>query len=355
MEEQAKKSFLINLTFTVSVALIVYVTVRFLFFYLLPFVIALILAWLVQKPASFVSSKLKIKKGLCAAVLTAFFYITTLFLIGFLVYNLVSSLRDIFSQTNFMSFLEDVIKRIKLIFDSALNGISEKWVERLNEIINDMLSDFTHKLTVFFSNFATSIASKLPSFLFSSIITLVAGCYIAKDFERLSRFVSELIGKRKYRNILKVKQIFVNSILKLARGYLILMAITFLELTVAFYLLRLKHPLVIALIVSFIDLLPVFGIGTALIPWSVAEIISGDSKMGISLILIYLAVTVARNFLEPKVIGSQIGINPLFTLIAMFAGLKFFGFWGLFLMPIALIVVIKFYKEEMEDERKLWT
>ena len=83
------------------------------------------------------------------------------------------------------------------------------------------------------------------------------------------------------------------------------------------------------------------------------SLVSGtDTFKGIGILLLYLITVVVRNVAEPKVIGGQMGINPLFTLLAMFAGLKLFGFWGLFMFPIALIVIIKYYKNEMEREKE---
>lgn len=352
MDEHAKKIFLLNLIYGLTIAFFVFFTLKFLFSYLLPFIIASIIAWLVQKPANYVSKKLNFNKGVCAAILSILFYITVMTVFSLLIYNFIIALKSFLGDVpSFLQPIKNIVVSIQNRLDTVLNGISDNLANEMNIIFQNTLEVIGNKITDFLSNIATRLAGGLPSFLFSGIVTLVAGCYVAKDFDRLSRFLKELFGKRIYKNIIKIKDIFTNSIFKLIKGYILLMLITFLELTIAFFLLNIKYPLILALAVSFIDLLPVFGIGTVLLPWSIVEFVRLNSKMGIAILAIYILVIIARNFLEPKIIGKQIGINPLFTLIAMFTGLKIFGFWGLFLAPIIFIVAIKYYKKEMEEEK----
>jgi predicted PurR-regulated permease PerM len=95
------------------------------------------------------------------------------------------------------------------------------------------------------------------------------------------------------------------------------MGLTFVELTVGFLLLKIKYAILVALLVALIDLLPVFGTGTVLLPWGFFELFMGSATKGVGILLLYFVVTIVRNFAEPKIIGKQIGINPLFTLISM--------------------------------------
>ena len=83
-----------------------------------------------------------------------------------------------------------------------------------------------------------------------------------------------------------------------------------------------------------------------LIPWAAVEFIMGNTARGTSLAALYIVITVIRNFAEPKIIGKQMGIKPLFTLLAMFIGIKLFGLAGIFILPITLIVVIEYYKDK---------
>lgn len=344
MRNETKKEFLINLAYGFVLLLLFYISVKFLLFYLLPFAIAIPVASLVQKPARLISKKTKLKSGTVSAFLAAVLYIITAAILVFLIYRIsvaISSIMNDFPDitdriTDFFNKTEDKI------FNLA-NRISPELSKKVALITSELSSGITVKISDFLSDFATDYAKKMPSFIFSSIVTFVASCFIAKDFNRLTKFISSLLGNRLFGNILKIKTILSSCILKLARGYLILMLITFAELTVGFLILRIKHAFLLGLLIALIDILPVFGTGAVLVPWGIISILSGNTSTGISILVLYAVITVVRNFAEPKIIGNQIGIHPLFTLIAMFIGVKVFGFAGLFILPITLIVTVKYY------------
>ncbi len=138
----------------------------------------------------------------------------------------------------------------------------------------------------------------------------------------------------------------MGSVFKLIKGYAILMLMTFLELLAGFLILRVKYALLLSLLIAVIDILPVLGTGTVLIPWGIAGLILKNTALGIGILVLYAVITVIRNFAEPKIIGKQIGINPLFTLLSMFIGIKLLGFAGVIIFPTALIVTVKYYSED---------
>ena len=104
-----------------------------------------------------------------------------------------------------------------------------------------------------------------------------------------------------------------------------------------------KYALLLGLLIAIIDILPVLGTGTVLIPWGIAELLFENTALGIGLLVLYAVITVIRNFAEPKIVGRQMGINPLFTLLSMFIGIKLLGFAGVIIFPTALIVTVKYY------------
>ena len=228
--------------------------------------------------------------------------------------------------------------------------MSPEVFEALSSMGENILNTVATKLTGVFSSFATTVAKKTPSFLFNFIVALVASCYIAKDYDILVRFFRELCGKNIFSKVTEIKNIITQSVWKLLKGYALLMLITYTELIIGFFVLGVKHPFILAVLVSFIDVLPVFGTGTVLIPWGITVISSGNSQ-GFGILILYILITVVRNFAEPKIIGNQIGINPLFTLLVMFAGLRIMGFWGLVIFPLAFIVTIKYYKRQLQLEK----
>ena len=125
------------------------------------------------------------------------------------------------------------------------------------------------------------------------------------------------------------------------------MFLTLIEVFLGLTVLKVKNAFIIAVVIALVDFLPVLGTGIIMVPWALFCAFSGNPVLAVGLAVLYIIILILRNFLEPKIVSQQTGINPLFTLISMFAGLKLFGGVGLVLFPLILIVTIKYYKEEM--------
>lgn len=351
MERQERNEFLINVLYYAFWAVAVFFVCRFILMYLLPFVIGALAAFAMQKPAVFLSDRVHIKRSLCAAVLTVLLFavLSALLVLGGI--KGATALGGLAADlTGYFGKLAKSLGELKTKFETVLSSIPYGLAETADSLYGNALNRLTALLTGAVSSAAGSAVKAAPEFLLGIIIAAVSGCYIAADFEGLKGFVSGVLGKRIYGNLLKIKDIAVNNVFKLIKGYAILMLITFLELTAGLMLLKIKYALLLALLISFIDILPVLGTGTVVIPWGIAEIVTGNGGRGIGLLVMYAVITVVRNFAEPKIIGDKIGINPLFTLLAMFIGLKTAGLAGVLLFPTALIVTVKYYKNEMKEE-----
>ena len=151
-----------------------------------------------------------------------------------------------------------------------------------------------------------------------------------------------------------VKRIGVHlkSLIKSLGGYLkaelILVIISFVISLIGLYIFyfigwNVQFPLIIALGIAFVDALPIFGSGTIMIPWAGILAFTGDIKLAIGIFILWCIMSVVRQIIEPKIISGQIGIHPIFTLIAMYTGFKFIGVWGLLIGPIILIILKNIY------------
>ena len=350
MEHQNKKMFLINLIYYSVIGVLIFISVRFLLLYLFPLVIAAVVAHFAQRPSNAISQKTKLPLSVCSVITVILFFIFIISLSVLLIYMLFSFIKAIFGDFSVMGeMLGSFLEKIRGIYSDYIYKISPEIAVMLEDMAGDFLSRFSQRLVQVVSNFAAGLAKSIPSFFLSSIVALVAGCYIAKDYCGWIGFLKGICSKRFIDTLIKIKEVLSGSVNALLKGYVKLWFITFAELLVGFWILRIKYALILALAVSFVDLLPIFGTGTVLIPWGIAELIADNPFIGFGLLILYILITLVRNFLEPKIIGRQIGINPLLTLIAMFAGLRFFGFWGLILFPLALITVVKYYKKEMSE------
>ncbi len=351
MGEQSKKKFIIDFIFIVLWASIIIIGSNFLLKYLLPFCIAVAVASLVQKPALKLSKAIRINKGACAAALSALLYISLAGVMIFFVFKVFSFTGSIVSYVSQLGgTAAEVIQRIEALLGRMLSDASPEIEGALGKILSSVVESVTDKLSAFLSGGAASIVRMAPSFLFSSVVALAATCYIAKDYDGLVLFFKSLIPSKTVKIIGDVRTILKSSVLKILWGYLILMVLTFAQLAVGLLILRVKNWLLIAFTVALIDLLPVLGVGAVLLPWGIANIVMGNSYLGIGLMVLYLVIVVIRNFAEPKIVASKTGINPLFILLTMFLGLRLFGFVGIIILPVTFIVIIKYYKNEMTCE-----
>ena len=123
------------------------------------------------------------------------------------------------------------------------------------------------------------------------------------------------------------------------RAQLKLMGITFLILNVGLLVLRVRYPLLAALVITVVDALPVFGTGTILIPWALVLFLRGQTKTGVGLVVLYGAAALSRQALEPRLVGKQVGLNPVLTLLALYTGYRLLGVGGMIVFPITAMLL----------------
>ena len=108
------------------------------------------------------------------------------------------------------------------------------------------------------------------------------------------------------------------------------------------------YPLLYALGIGFVDALPIFGSGSVMVPWAIISACSGDMKLAISILGLWILMSIVRQLIEPRIVGNHIGIHPIFTLIAMYTGFKISGVIGLFIGPIILIIIKNIFSDILD-------
>ncbi|MEE0840411.1 MAG: sporulation integral membrane protein YtvI [Acutalibacteraceae bacterium] len=339
MNLDRKKKFLVYIAYVFVVVGILYFILKFCLGYLLPFIVGTVLAFLVQKPAYFISNKLKIKKGtaaLCCVILIYLALVLILLFAGSRIYLLATSFAH--RAPELIEKLTDAVKD----FSNRIKDVTVGTAGDYGEYISDTLYGFAENLLVkvseWISSFFARFAASLPSVIFSVFVTVITGCYIAKDFEKLKENTYFALGDENTLKIRKIWGIAVNNVFKIMKGYLILAFIAFVQLAIGFLILEIDGAVKVAVLTAFVDMLPVLGSGTVLIPWAVVAALTGKATKAIGLVIIYAVVTVVRNIMEPKIMGKQVGLHPVVTLLSMVLGLKIFGFAGLFALPLIVTV-----------------
>ena len=133
---------------------------------------------------------------------------------------------------------------------------------------------------------------------------------------------------------------------KYVRAYTALLSITATVLFAGFTMMKIKYACLTALLIAVLDMLPVIGLSTVMIPWALTELINGNAGRGFALIAIFAVAVIIREASEPKIIGKCIGSDALVTLFSMYAGLKLFGVGGVIVLPMIASGVIAYYSEK---------
>ncbi|MBO7304119.1 MAG: sporulation integral membrane protein YtvI [Clostridia bacterium] len=327
-----------HLTVTVvGASLAAYVVFKYLLVLVLPFLIAWGVAFSLRPLARAISEATKIPNKIVAVALTLLIVVGGISLVGFaLAYSLGQAwdfLSGLIESDALYGVLAKILNPIGGIFGDREGAaeIEAKLGEAVKSGVTSILSGIVHTLTEF--------AAAVPRFLIFLLITVIASVYFSLDLEKINSFVIKLLPKSAANGLIKFKNHFLRGILGYLRSYLILMVLTFVVMLFGFVSLRVKYAVLFAFIVALLDALPLIGVGTVLVPWSVYQLAFGDTGMGIGLIVLFVSNTVFRQFIEPRIVGRNLGIHPIASLLVLYVGYCLFGIFGLLTVPLVTVLI----------------
>ncbi|WP_054948628.1 sporulation integral membrane protein YtvI [Numidum massiliense] len=206
------------------------------------------------------------------------------------------------------------------------------------------LAEFITGLITAFISFLGSFLGNLPFILTVLVVISLGSFFISKNWPKLHAH-----GRRLLPNVVQDSGGAVITDLKKAlvgfvRAQLTLVTLTAIIVLVGLMVLQVNYALTLALIIGFVDLLPYIGVGAVMIPWVIYLFIAGNYSLAIGLSVLYTVIIVVRQLLEPKVYASNIGLDPLVTLLAIFVGLQLFGVLGLIIGPTAMVILNALYR-----------
>ena len=281
--------FLINLVYFGVLIVLTALAVRYLLLWMMPFVFAFLTAALLQRPLKWLARTTRVSKKVYSVMLVVLLVLLLAAAVGFAGSRLVI-------------------------------GAAARW-----------------------------LTSNLPALLVSFFIWVVASIFLSIDYDKVTAFFQRQIPRRHQNLARDIRELCHTTLFRMLRAYLLLMLLTFAGLSIGFLLLRIPYALPLAALISLMDILPVLGVGTALIPWALAELVLGDFHLFIGLGLLYVVVSLVRNILEPRVVSHQIGLHPLVTLFFMFLGLRATGsLAGMLLFPLVVMIV-----KQLQDAGKI--
>ncbi len=308
-------------------------------FFLLPFLIAFALSSLMEPVIRFLTKKIHFRRGTAAPIVLLLILGSAITLLVLAILKLIKEFKDLLIIAP--DLLSNLYAKTMILLEQGSEYI--KWMPV--ELTDNLRSAFMN-LTATVTGFSATVvkgafltAASLPEILIFTLITILATFFLSKDRDRISAVFVRHLPESWLHRILAIRKDLFNALFGYLRAALIMMSITFTEVFIGLTIIGIDYTLLLAFLIALIDALPVLGTGSVLIPWSIYSFLTGDIRMGISTLVLYFVVLIVRQVIEPKVVGHQIGVYPLMTLLAMYTGLRLIGFAGLILGPISYLII----------------
>ncbi len=339
MKNEKVQYYLRILLIAVLLAAVLFVLYKYLIPLLLPFLFSLLISAIVLPAVGFLHRKLRFHKKLTAAVLVTVVYLIVaglLLLAGRWLYQSASNAVDWFN-TRFVPDVNALLDKI----DNLMHGNDSTLMTWLYSIKDSLIATLQPKVVALSTAVVTDLVKNVPGFVVKVILSVGATYFFALDYDNIRRAVTSRMSESLYEKSSAAFRSLRQTIGQYLRAYSLIFLITFAELTVGLLCAGVKHFALIALGIAVFDILPILGSSMIMLPWSIITLLRGNYQQGVILFIVYLVVVIARQFIEPKIVGERVGLHPLITLLAMYVGLKLFGGLGLFTLPITCAVLVQ--------------
>lgn len=334
----------VSLLFSLSATILfVYFGLKAIF-YFMPFVIGWILSVIAGPLVIFLEKRLRIMKKLGSAItiiLVLAVCIGVIYLLGSRIWKEVLSLID-----NFPEMYEELETGFVQIgskgsefFSRLPKEVQNGWrslVSNLDQTIGTMISQIGEPtITV-----AGNMAKRIPSILVGMIVAFVSAYFFISEKESLNLWIKRVVPEPVTSRMSMVADNLKYAVGGYFKAQFKIMVVVYVLLAAGFLILRIHFAFLLALLIAFLDFLPFFGTGTALIPWAVYKFLMGDYKMVVGLLVLYGVTQLVRQLIQPKLVGDSMGLNPLVTLVLLYAGYKLGGVLAMILaVPVGLIAI----------------
>ena len=343
------------LTALVVLFLCIFLLPRCLYFFL-PFVIGWIISLIASPVVRFFEEKLKVRrKGASAIVIVA-----VLAAVIMIVYAAGSKLiREGVSFINELPVLLESIKAELNQVAANLNGV----YNRLPEDMQNTLDNIGQEMGSYFGDMMEdagtptfeavgNVAKQLPDIFLGTIMCILSAYFFVAD----KSYMSDAVKKYVPDSIRFRTDLIRRSLRKAVGGYfkaqLKIECWVYILLVIGLLALHVRYALLVALGIAFLDLLPVFGTGTVMIPWAIIEILGKNYKMAVGLLIIWCTGQLVRQIIQPKIVGDSMGLNAIPTLFLLFIGYKAAGVLGMILAVPIGIIIVNLYEEGVFDTTK---
>lgn len=331
------------------------------FFFLMPIIIGLVLAtaasgssrWIVkttQKLSFFKPKPGSLGKNKVQQHLAVFLYILLFVLAGifftfvsiFIIRFLTSITRELPQWIRETPIIDQIMHEIGRLSANFGNILDEEAMASILETLKNFQSSLLRSLPQLAGSILsmlTGLFSSLPRLILIVLITVMSGFYFITQTDRLFYFTMRLIPDQKLvRKIFNLVMSLTSTLFRIIGGFILIMFITFVEAYIGFLIVKLPNALTWAVVTAVVDLLPILGISFTLIPMSIFFLISGETFVGVGILVLFVVMTILCRLFEPPIIGNAMSIHPLMTIFAMIVGIAVMGLGGLLVGPLVFFI-----------------
>lgn len=347
MTDDRLRTFLLRAGSAAAAAGICYLAVRWLLPWLLPFLLAAAGAAALEPPVRLLQQKLRLRRGFASLVMT----LVLIFLLGGLLSLLAATLaaeaRTLLAQAPML------LERIPAVFDSLARRVRQygvlcpPWLrEQADAALAQAALDtesLLSRATAAAMGAASSAAGALPRVLLGTATTLLAVYFTSASWPALRQLCANRLSERSRSRLTTLRKGLASSLARWLRAELTLSLITFAELFCVLAFLREPYALLLSVLITLVDALPVFGVGTILIPWAAIELLLENLPKAVILLALYLLTLAVHWILEPRLLGAQAGVPAIFSLLAIYLGFCVLGVGGMILFPFLLLLAAQLF------------
>lgn len=315
---------------------------------LLPFLLGYLIASVTAPVARRLQDKTSLPRWLCSSL-----SITVLFLIlgaalYFLLRSLYGELTGLVQQLpEMLSGLEQPAARLRSwlegLASKAPNGLSASFRSWIDSFFRGS-SGFVETLYHWLVGLVSTIVSKAPGFFLGLMTTILSTYMIAANLPEIRRWLSNRLPEKWRTTLSQIRNRCYTALAGWFKAQGKLLLIVFAIVSLGLWILGVDFFLLLGALIALFDALPVFGAGMILIPWALISFLQSDTRMGFGLIILYGVEALTRSALEPRLVGRQIGLHPLATLLAFYVGYRLMGVLGMILFPIASILIKQLFE-----------
>lgn len=346
--QEKQRAFLVRTAYWAVWAVLLWLGVRYLLRWLLPFLLALALAAAVEPVIAWCRRRMGLKRGFTAAVVTIAVTGAILALAAVIVWQLIRQAAELLGQlpgllAGLPGMTENLRQRLEDFCAACPQGL-RSWLEEVPALLGTLAAGAAQRASGACITAAAALAAALPGVFLFCGTTALAVFFTAGSYPRVMAFFRRQLGHRLDR-ARGVKANLLSTLGKWCRAQAILLGVTFCQLLAGFLLMGQRYALLLAAVTALVDALPVFGTGTVLLPWAAVCLLAGQAPRAVALAALYAVISAVRSLLEPKVMAAQAGLPPLAALAAMYAGFRALGGAGMILLPMALLFVKQLHDE----------